>query len=64
MGAPMEVVLRSEKTSVVALAVAVPSPREMKSSRPAASPVKRELTWLGLGLGSGLGLGLRVEVKG
>ena len=61
----MEVVLRSEKTSVVALAVALPSPREMKRSRPVASPVKRELTstgkacapllsmrtWLGLGLG-------------
>ncbi len=43
----MVVTLRSEKTSVVALAVPTPSPREMKRSRPVASPVKRESTSTG-----------------
>ena len=76
MGAPMVVVLRSEKTSVVALAVPTPSPREMKRSRPVASPVKRESTstgkacvpllsmrtWSGVGQGLGLGLGSGVGI--
>ena len=43
----MVVVLRSAKTSVVALAVPTPSPREMKRRRPVASPVKRESTSTG-----------------
>ena len=43
-GAPIPIVALSAKTSVDALAVPMPSPRDMKTSRPVASPVNRAST--------------------